>query len=267
MIDTMRELEMERTVATVRRQGVGDWLRSFGLMLIWEVRSMRVVLPLAIAVQIILGAGLVIGFGFLMGEMGTIEALFLATGVTVISMITLGMVMVPQLIAAHKYSGVYEYMLSLPVQRSASVAAALAVNSLIAVPGMVLALLVAWWRYDLAFSVSLLLLPATILTLVTAASVGFAMGHAIPNPMATSLVTNVLIFVILLYSPINFSPERLPEWLAALHQGLPMLHAANVVRAGLTEGLVTSVGSSFAVLVAWAVAAWGLTAWVVGRRP
>ncbi len=41
-------------------------------------------------------------------------------------------------------------------------------------------------------------------------SVGFAMGHAIPNPMVTALVTNVLVFVILLYSPINFPPERLP---------------------------------------------------------
>jgi ABC-2 type transport system permease protein len=266
-MDRTLDMETSRPAAVVPRRGAEYWLRSFSLMLIWEIRSLRIVLPLAIVVQIILGAGLVIGFGFLLGDMPTTEALFLATGVTVISMITLGLVLVPQLIAARKQEGTYDYIWSLPVQRTASVAASLTINSFIAVPGMALALLVAWWRYDLTFSFSPLLLPAVALTLVTAASVGFAMGHAIPNPMVTALVTNVLVFVILLYSPINFPPERLPEWLASLHQGLPMLHAAKVVRAGLTEGLVSDVGLSFAVLAGWAVAAWGLTAWVVGRRP
>ena len=46
--------------------------------------------------------------------------------------------------------------------------------------------------------------------------------------------------------------DRLPDWLATLHQGLPMLHAANVVRAGLTDGLVADVGRSFVVLSVWA---------------
>ena len=243
------------------------WLRSYLLMVIWELRSLRIVLPLAVVVQIILGAGLVIGFGFLLGDdIPMTEALFLATGVTVISMITLGLVLVPQIIASRKQAGIYDYMWSLPVPRTASIAASLTVNSFISVPGMVLALLVAWLRYDMTFSVSVLILPAALLTIVTAASVGFAMGHAIPNPMTTALVTNVLVFVILLYSPINFPADRLPGWLAALHQGLPMMHAANVVRAGLTEGLATGVGTSFAVLGGWAGAAWIVTAWVVGRR-
>jgi ABC-2 type transport system permease protein len=254
------------TVLSNPRRGPARWLRSYFLMVVWEARSLRIVLPLAMVVQIILGAGLVIGFGFLLGEIPMTEALFLATGVTVISMITLGLVLVPQIIASRKQAGVYDYMWSLPVPRTASIAASLTVNSLISVPGMALALLVAWLRYDMTFSVSFLILPAALLTIVTAASVGFAMGHAIPNPMTTALITNVLVFVILLYSPINFPADRLPGWLATLHQGLPMMHAANVVRAGLTEGLASDVARSFAVLGAWAVAAWTVTAWVVGRR-
>ncbi len=244
-----------------------NWLRGYRLMVEWEARSFRVVLPLAIVVQILLGAGLAVGFGFLMGGISRIEALYLATGVTVISMITVGLVLVPQLIAQRKYAGVYDYLWSLPVPRTASVAAGLTVNTLIALPGMVLALLVAWWRYDISLSVSPLVVPAALLTLVTAASVGFAMAHAISNPMLTSLVTNVLVFVILLFSPINFPPERLPTWLATLHAGLPMQHAANVMRAGLTDGIATHVGFSFAVLGAWALGSWTVTAWVVGRRP
>jgi ABC-2 type transport system permease protein len=249
-----------------RHRGLAYWLRSYGLMVAWELKSLRLVLPFAIAVQILVGAGLVIGFGLLLGDIPTLPALYLATGVTVISMITVGLVLVPQLIAGRKAAGVYDYMWSLPVPRTTSVAASLTVNSIIAVPGMVLALLAGWLRYDLPLELSPVLVPAALLTLVTSTSIGFAMAHAIPNPLVTGLATNVLMFFILLYSPINFPPDRLPDWLAAIHLVLPFQHAANVVRAGLTVGIATHVGQSVAVLGVWAAAAWGITAWVVGRR-
>lgn len=252
--------------ALVIRHGLGFWLRSFALMVSWEIRSLRLVLPLAIVVQVLIGAGLAVGLGLLMGDIPTEPALYLATGVTVVSMITLGFVLAPQLIAQQKMSGVYDYLWSLPVPRSTSVAASLLVNALIAVPGMVLALLVAAWRFHLHLAVNPLVVPATVLTLVMAASVGFALAHAIPNPLVTNLVTQVLVFFILLFSPIYYPPDRLPGWLAAIHRVLPFQHAANVVRAGLTEGLATHVGESFVVLGAWALASWLVTAWVVGRR-
>ena len=242
------------------------WLRSYGLMATWELRTLRMVLPLAFVVQTMISSGLVLGLGFFLRDVTNTEAQFLAVGVTVVSMITLGMVMAPQLIASQKQSGAYEYLLSLPVPRTTLIAAGLTVHSLIALPGAAVALLIAWWRYDIALSVSPIVIPAVLLTLTTAASIGFALAHAIPNPMVTSLVTNVLIFVILFYAPINFPADRLPAWLASIHTVLPFGHSANLMRAGLTEGLASSVGLSFAVLTGWAVASWSVTAWVVGRR-
>lgn len=243
------------------------WLRDYAQMIEWDMRSLRLVLPTAIILQVMLGAGLAIGFGFLVGETTTAEATFLATGVTVVSMLTVGLVLVPQVIAQRKHEGTYDYVWSLPVKRTASVAGSLTVNTLIALPGAVIALLVSSWRYDLSLSVGPLVVPAAILTLVTTASIGYALAHGIRNPMITGIATNVLVFFVLLYSPINFPPERLPGWLATLHQGLPFQHAANVMRAGLTSGVANDVGRSFAILAAWAVAAWVLTAWVIGRRP
>jgi ABC-2 type transport system permease protein len=235
-------------------------------MMSYEFRRTRVCLPLALAVQVLIGSGLVIGFGLLLGEIPPTAALYLSTGVTVISMITIGFVLAPQLIAQQKIAGTYEYLWSLPVPRTTWVAASLTVNTLIAVPGMVVALLVGVWRYDIDLDVSVLVLPAVFLTLGTAATIGMAMAHAIPNPMITMLATQILVFVIMLYSPINFPPDRLPDWLAAIHRFLPFEHMANVVRAGLTRGLATEVEFSFLVLGIWATASWSLTAWVVGRR-
>ncbi|MDX1382326.1 MAG: ABC transporter permease [Thermoanaerobaculia bacterium] len=242
------------------------WLRSYALMTSWELRNLRVYLPLALIVQVLIGGGMVIGFGFLIGDLPPAAALYLVCGVAVVSMITIGLVLSPQLIAQQKMAGTYDYLWSLPVPRTTTVASNLTVNTIIALPGMAVALLLGAWRYDIAVEPSLTLAPATLLTLVTAASVGMALAHAIPNPMVTGLVTQILVFFILLFSPINFPPERLPDWFAAIHLWLPFQHSANVIRAGLTADLAADVGFSFAVLGAWALASWLVTGWVVGRR-
>ena len=93
-----------------------------------------------------------------------------------------------------------------------------------------------------------------------------AYGYAIPNPMTINLITAALSLVVLMFSPINFPADRLPQWLNDLHAFLPFEHAANVVRAGLTDGLVDHVDRSFAVLAVWLVIAGLVTARVLARR-
>jgi ABC-2 type transport system permease protein len=51
-----------------------------------------------------------------------------------------------------------------------------------------------------------------------------------------------------------------------VHQVLPFYAMAQVVRAGLTTGIVTDVAHWYVVLIAWTLLGWALTAWVVGRR-
>ncbi|MGA3214387.1 MAG: hypothetical protein ABSD97_01680 [Acidimicrobiales bacterium] len=51
-----------------------------------------------------------------------------------------------------------------------------------------------------------------------------------------------------------------------MHYFLPFYYMAVVTRAGLTSGELAHVSISFIVLGAWAVAGFGATAWVAGRR-
>jgi ABC-2 type transport system permease protein len=82
-----------------------------------------------------------------------------------------------------------------------------------------------------------------------------------------SLITNVVMFAVLLFSPIVVAIEQFPDWWALAHRILPFWHMSVVIRAGLSEGLVSSsVVASYGVLLAWAVASWLVAAWVVGRR-
>ena len=84
--------------------------------------------------------------------------------------------------------------------------------------------------------------------------------------MVINFITNMIVFFVLLFSPIVVPIEQFPGWLAAVHRVLPFHHMAHVIRDSLSDGLVTDVGISYLVLGVWTVAGWSATAWVVGRR-
>lgn len=251
---------------TAIKRGSRHWMRSFAVMTRWELGSLRMLLPLVVAIQIVIGGGFALGIGLLFENIPTRNALYLSTGVAVVTLITVGFVLGPQLVANHKMAGTYDFMWSLPVPRTSQAAAWVAVNGLIAVPGMIAALLIADWRYDLPLRLSPSIIPAVLLTIVAATMIGYAFAHAIAKPMITQLITQLLIFMILGFAPINFPPENLPGWLADLNLWLPFYHMAVVMRDSLTEALVTQVGRSYLVLAAYTAASVAIAGWVVGRR-
>ena len=248
------------------RTGLGYWWQSFLTMTRWEIVGLRLLLPITVFVQVITGAGFVLGVGLFFGQIPTRAALFLSTGVIVITLATVGLVLGPQLIAAQKAEHTYDFIWSLPVPRSTAAAAWIVTNTIIAVPGMVIALLVANWRYDIDLAVSVVIVPGALLTLYTATMLGYAIAHTIKQPMLINLVTQVTIFALTGFSPVNFPKEQLPGWLAGLNEGLPLFHMANVMRAGLTEGIVADLERSYVVLGLWAAASTMVTAFVLRRR-
>ena len=92
------------------------------------------------------------------------------------------------------------------------------------------------------------------------------MALAISNPLLINLITNALIFVVLLFSPIVVPASHFPGWLLAADRALPFYNMAEVVRAGLSSGLVTDLTRSYLILLAWTIAGWAMTGWVVGQR-
>lgn len=250
-----------------RRSGVANWMAAFRAMFRWEVAGMRLLIPLTAIVQFLSGAGFVVGIGLLFNEVPERTALYLATGAAVINLIVTGLILGPQLIAGAKQAGTYEFTWSLPVPRSAATAAWTALNLLIAIPGFVAALLMGVWRFGLQYQIGWDLVPAVLVTLVTATLIGYAFAHAIPNPNITLILSQLLIFVTIGFAPINIPPENLPGWLAEIHEYLPFAHMARVIRHGIVPDLVEQVGRSYVVLAVWIGVATAVTAVVLRRRP
>lgn len=249
-----------------KRRGVAHWWASYRAMVRWQVTDMRLLLPMTVMVQALAGVGLVLGFGLLVPDMPETMALYLSTGAVVVTLILVGVVMGPQLIAQQKSAGSYDFMWSLPVPRSSAAAAWVTLNTLIAVPGMLGALVAASLRYGVSFDVTWMILPAVTLTLVTGTLFGYALAHAIPNPEVTQLLSGLLIFVVMGFAPISYPIENLPDWLARLNEFLPFYPMAIVVRNALSDGFGGEIARSYVVLGVWAVVAAIVSGAVLRRR-
>lgn len=185
-------------------------LHSYLLLIRWQTLRLKGFLPLAMIVQGLFAVGIVAGYPLLFPELDTTTMLYLATGAPAITLITVGLVAVPQVVSQAKTQGTLEYMRSLPVPRLVFLLADLTVWLLIVLPGLVFALLVASVRFDLAFEVSPLVVPAFLLVALTACAVGYAMACVLP-PMVAVLLTQVLVVFVLMFSPLNFPRSGSPS--------------------------------------------------------
>ncbi|NLU65511.1 ABC transporter permease [Rhodococcus sp. HNM0563] len=224
---------------------------SFRTMMRWSLASIGAMLPLIVIIQSMLAAGIVVGFGFLIPDISPDSALFLSSGAPTILLLTIGLVIVPQGVSRARATGALDYQRALPVSRPLLLIVDLAVWTLIALPGVAIGLLVAAVRYDLTFSFDWpLLILASLLVTTMATAVGYAIAVTLPSMLA-QLVSQVLVFFVLLFSPITFPASRLPDWFQTLHVILPIQPAADLLRAGIASEVFTAEGRDLLVLALW----------------
>jgi ABC-2 type transport system permease protein len=240
-------------------------LRDYGLMLKWQALSSKTILPISLAVQLMVAFGFVIGLGFLYPAITPNIAKFLTTGAPTISLLMVGMVVVPQLVSISKTEGTFDYIWSLPVSRMVYVAADATIYILLSLPGVILSLILGATYYHFGLHISLLVVPAMLLISMTGIFLGYSLAHSIAKAQITQLITQVLVFFIMLFSPVMFPASQLPHWLNDVHKYLPIVYMANLSRGTLTD-LNVNLGQAFAVVGAWCLAGLVVTCILVRKR-
>lgn len=248
------------------RRGPTYWVGGYRTMLRWQLASLRTLLPLLTAIQVLVGAGFVLGIALLFDDISPTAALFVSTGAPVMNLLMVGLILGPQLVAQQKAQQSYDFLQALPVPRTMTGLAWYTVTLIGGLPAVVVSLLVAQLRYGITFTVSPAVVAAVLLTAFTGTMLGYALGHALPNPMSIQLVEGVLRFVVFGLSPILFPAEQLPGWLAALSWWLPFGHMAVIVRDSLAPEMVADAAISYLVVAIWGVTCAGIAAWTLGRR-
>jgi ABC-2 type transport system permease protein len=239
---------------------------AYTTLLRWQLAQIGPLLPLVVVVQALMAAGLVVGFGFLIPDIDGPTALRLSTGAPTILLLTVGLVIVPQSVAQSRLDGTFTYLRALPAPRPLLLLAQLTVWSLIALPSVAVAVGVAALRFELTFAFDWpLLVASAVLVTVTATAVGYMVAVTLP-PLLAQLVSQVLVFFVLLFSPITFAASQLPPWFQRVHDVLPIRPAADLVRAGLAADTYPAQGSDLLVLLVWCVVGLGLSVRALVRR-
>ena len=238
---------------------------SFFLLLKWNVLRLRNQLVLLVLLQIILGVGIIYGFSFLVPQVTPTVALFFATGAPTLSLVLLGITVVSQETAQARGNGRFEYVAALPIGRLTPMVADVVFWLLVQVPGSIATLFLARLKFDVGLHIDLLLLPAVLLVSLTSAAVGYAIAVSLP-PTATNQVASFVSIGLLLFSPITFPLDRLPEALQDVHRVLPITYMADIMRGGLTGQYGADRALAFSVVTAYCVGGLALSARAARRR-
>ncbi|MCL2849093.1 MAG: ABC transporter permease [Micrococcales bacterium] len=240
-------------------------LRQLGLMVQWQMRRHAQNLPLFMLLQVLIPVATVVGYGLLIGNPGRLAGLYLVTGAPTIALISVGLVATPQFVGQSRTEGSLDWLRTLPVPREVFLLADLAVWTLIALPGVVFGVVVGSLRFDATLAPRWWLVPVALLVSLTAAAVGYALACVL-SPVLAQLMSQVLVFVVLLFTPISFPAERMPQWAQDAHAWLPLEPMAQVIRAGLAPHDFTVPVRSWLVLVAWCLVGVLAARWALRRR-
>jgi len=241
------------------------WFRSYGLMLKWVFLSNRPWLTLNLVSQLGIGVAFIFGIGYFYPEMTASIAKYLTTGSPTLVLLMVGLVSAPMVVANMRSSGTFDYIWSLPVPRMAHIAADATNLFGTMIPGIILSIILGKYHFGFDLNVSWLVIPAVLLIASCATFAGYSMAFAVPTPMMTQVVTQIMTFLVVMFSPVMYPAEQLPQWLHSLHNVLPIQYMANLMRGTLTD-LPVNLGLAFAVVGAWFVAGFTATYFMVRRR-
>jgi ABC-2 type transport system permease protein len=84
--------------------------------------------------------------------------------------------------------------------------------------------------------------------------------------MVAQMLSQILVVFILMFSPLNFPADRLPGWLATIHNFLPIQAMGEVMRGTIASSSFPLTVGAFLILGAWCAATFAATGVVMTRR-
>lgn len=206
--------------------------------------------------EIIISLGIVIGYSYLYSTPGTNDILYLATGAPTIVIIMTSLVILPQQNASAKTEGYIDFIKSLPVSRKMFLFVDVLIWTLITIPGIVISTLVANLMFHPGYSISWTIIPAFFLIVLSSFGIGYGFSFVM-EPLLAMALSQIIAFVSLMFSPINYPIDRLPEWMQLAHKFLPIYPMAEVMRGALAQNTFDVDFKHYIVLVIWSIIGFG----------
>lgn len=241
------------------------YFRNYVLMLKWQALSQKPFLPLNAVVQIMVAVGFIVGLGYFYPHLDSTTAQYLITGAPTIILLMVGLVVLPQIISASRKEGTFDYIWSLPIPRMVFIAADATIWVALTLPGVIVALAMGSLYHHISLNISPLVIPAVLLVAASGVFIGYIIALWPSKPEISQILTQVIVFFLMLFSPIMYPASQLPGWLAEVHKFLPIEYMADLTRGTLTD-LNVNLGIAFIVVGAWCIVGFTATYFLVNRR-
>lgn len=215
--------------------------------------------------QIIISLGIAIGFTYLYADVDTQSILYLATGAPTIVLIMTGLVILPNQISSARMEGHGEFLRTLPVNRAAIIMADTTIWLFVTIPGIIISTLATNLIFQPGFHLSLWFIPAYLLCALTCIGVGYGFSYAMP-PMLAMALSQVIAFMALMFSPINFPMSRLPMWLQIVHTILPIDSMAQIMRATLANSTFEVSSLTVIKAIIWCIFGYAASIRILNRK-
>lgn len=238
-------------------------LQFWGLMR-WSLIRHKYLLPTFSIAQAALALAIVYGLALLIPEIDEGTSLYLSSGAITLGIIAVGCVLAAQIVNTAKQDGIVKYQKTLPVNRMSILIADIIIWGIASLPGILMSCLAAMMRFNISINVSLTSILIILLAQVAMISIGFAIAYWLPSNFV-ALVTQIIMIGGLLFSPITYPADRLPDWMTVIYNVLPFVPTSNLIRATLFgQGSISFV--DLFVVIIWALFTFGLSLFALSRK-
>jgi ABC-2 type transport system permease protein len=241
-------------------------LRNYVTLVRMQLQMWRDQFVFMLIVQAAFTIGIVLGFGYIIPDISKTAAFYLTTGTATQAVVTVGLVMLPQILSQAKAEGRLDYFLSLPISREAYLFSQVTIVAVIAVPGAVAAIAFGAWYYDLTLHISPLILVVVPLSILSLAGFGVMIAMVSPYQQLTNIITQLVIFYVLLFAPVLIPQSQLPWLLRHTADFMPPTYSADGIRATVTNLPGTHLARSLIVMTGFGLASVAISSFAIRRR-
>jgi ABC-2 type transport system permease protein len=241
-------------------------LRQYADLVVMHLRMARSDTTSIAAVQLCFALGLILGFGYFVPNLSRTAAVYLTTGAATNSLVTIGLVTLPQTLTRSRADGRLEHFLTMPISREAYLLSQVTVAAVMGLPASLFCLAPGAWHYGFALHVNPAVLVVVPLAVLSLGGVGVAMGLISSSQQLTGSLTQLVGFYVLLFAPVMLPRGQLPELLRHVADFMPPTYAAGAVRGSLTTLPGTHLTHSIALMALFSAASLAFAAVAIRRR-
>ena len=236
---------------------------SIGLIK-WSLIRHKFYIPSFVIVQILLSVAVIYGFSFITNAVDNISRTFLCTGAITMNIIAVTCVLSPQIVSEAKQNGVLDYQKTLPISRIGIIMSDLLIWGVTSLPGICVSMIVGTINFNMNVQINIVSCLSLIFIITALTFFGFSIAYLFPSNIM-ALITQVVMIGGLLFSPIVYSKDRLPLWMAHIYNYLPFVPVSNIIRFSLF-GLDNFNIMNYIVILFWGFISFLSSMYVLTRR-